>query len=188
MTYDECLPLILRYEGGYTVDSGGPTNKGITEEVYDKYLFKKGLSRRSIRLISDAEVSEIYKKQYWNEGGCDGIPEDIRLSHFDFCVNSGIDQAKKTLQGVAGVTRDGIIGVKTLYALNQIKPLDLLENYTNARLEFYNGLVERKPKIYAKYLTSWTKRTLDCKKRTLEDIGRRDSDIRPCTVSGTSSV
>ena len=62
--FEASLPFILRWEGGYVNhpnDPGGATNKGVTQRVYDDWRGKKGLARRTVKQIEDAEVHAIYK-------------------------------------------------------------------------------------------------------------------------------
>ena len=63
--YDKCLALVLRYEGGYINhpdDPGGPTNKGVTQEVYDGWRKAHNQQTQSVRNISMDEVGGIYRQ------------------------------------------------------------------------------------------------------------------------------
>ncbi|TIX97406.1 MAG: N-acetylmuramidase, partial [Mesorhizobium sp.] len=65
----ESLAKVLVHEGGYVnhrQDPGGPTNKGVTQRVYDAYRKGKGLPMRSVKHITMDEVYEIYDRQYWD--------------------------------------------------------------------------------------------------------------------------
>jgi lysozyme family protein len=161
MTYDDALPEILYNEGGYSndpQDPGGATNKGITQSTYDSYRKAHTLEQRSVLYIQDQEVAGIYRANYWHDGRCDLLPAGVNLVHFDFCVNSGITQACKTLQGVVGQTRDGIIGPKTLAAISAYGNRRLVTDYTQARRSFYSGLAASRPAL-SKFLKSWISRT-----------------------------
>lgn len=68
-----------------------------------------------MRLIADAELSAIYKRQYWDKAGR-GLPVGLDYAVFDYAVNSGPAQAARDLQRVLGVKPDGIIGAMTLAA------------------------------------------------------------------------
>ena len=64
--YQKCLAQVLKYEGGYVdhpKDPGGPTNKGITQAVYDEWRKKSGLSVQSVRNIAQSEVEAIYRQE-----------------------------------------------------------------------------------------------------------------------------
>ena len=57
--FQESLPFILRWEGGYVNhpnDPGGPTNKGVTQKVYDAWRRRQGLPTCDVKLIEDQEA------------------------------------------------------------------------------------------------------------------------------------
>lgn len=119
-SFDAALRFVLQWEGGYSnhpADKGGETNRGVTTAVYANYRKKQGLPLRSVRLISDAEVKEIYKGSYWNAAGCSLLPSKLALCHFDWAVNSGCSSANRTLQQVVGAAQDGLIGPQTKSAI-----------------------------------------------------------------------
>lgn len=120
--FETALAFTLRYEGGYVndpADRGGETNFGVTHATYDHYRKKKGLPRRSVRLIEQAEVRDIYKTLYWSPAGCDLLTPNLARCHFDWAVNHGVAGATRTLQKVVGTTPDGVIGPKTTQAIIQ---------------------------------------------------------------------
>lgn len=166
MSFELALPFILKLEGGYSNnpnDSGGATNKGITQDVYNNYLSSIHLPDADVRSITMDEVSEIYKQNYWIDGHCDKLPVGVAMIHFDFCVNAGISQAAKILQRVlmindAAVKDDGIIGPITIKAAFDMDQIKLIKSYSDARSAFYHMLVLRKPKN-SEFLKSWLNRT-----------------------------
>lgn len=120
MTFERALLFALRWEGGYVNDPddrGGETNQGITHKTYNAYRRSKGLAARSVRLLTEAELHEIYLKNYWSAAGCDLLPPKLAIAHFDWAVNAGVGQAAKTLQRVVGAAPDGIIGPLTRAAI-----------------------------------------------------------------------
>jgi len=119
-SFDTALRFVLQWEAGYSnhpADKGGETNRGVTATVYAQYRKSRGLLPRSVRLISDAEVEEIYRTQYWDAAGTSLLPPKLALCHFDWAVNSGTNRAIKTLQQVVGVTQDGLIGPQSSRAI-----------------------------------------------------------------------
>lgn len=99
--FKTALDFVLRWEGGYVNhpnDPGGETNKGVIKTTYDAYRKRKGLSLQSVKNITDAEVYDIYKNQYWIGAGCDKITDaKLAISVMDFAVNAGVSRAKKYL-------------------------------------------------------------------------------------------
>jgi lysozyme family protein len=123
------------YEGGYSNhprDPGGATNKGITQRVYDGYRRRRGLPLQSVRDISDAEVSAIYRAQYWDAIKGDELPAGLDLVMFDSAVNSGTGQATKWLQRALKDAKlyrgaiDGDLGEGTLGAVASHPDIDAL--------------------------------------------------------------
>ena len=48
--------------------------KGVTQRVYDAYRASHGLPTQTVANISDAEVSDIYRSEYWAPVCCDQLP------------------------------------------------------------------------------------------------------------------
>lgn len=90
--FENCLPIILRFEGGRSndpADPGGRTNKGITQRTYDAYRGAKGEPHADVYSIADAEVADCYRKNYWDAVNGDSLRPGEDLVVFDFAVNSG---------------------------------------------------------------------------------------------------
>jgi lysozyme family protein len=136
MNFDQALAKMLGHEGDYSdhpSDRGGKTRFGITEAVAREVGYRGDMRELPLDL-----ARRIYKERYW--GACDALPEAIRFHVFDAAVNSGTGQAAKWLQRACGATEDGIIGPKTLQAVNAMPPLRLVARYSGIRLEFMAGL------------------------------------------------
>lgn len=137
--YDFCLKQVLKYEGGYSnhpADPGGATMKGVTQATYDAWRAKKGLPKRSVKLLADDELAAIYRQEYWDKVRGDDLPAGVDLAVFDFAVNSGVSRAAKYLQAIVGVTQDGVIGPATIAATKA----HVANAVTNKRLSFMQSL------------------------------------------------
>lgn len=108
----------LGYEGGYVDDPddpGGETRFGISKRSYPDV---------DIKALSEAEAKDIYRRDYWNKLRLGEIYSTLISSEiFDTAVNMGrrnsIRIAQKSLNFLGGdLVEDGIIGAKTLTALN----------------------------------------------------------------------
>jgi len=133
--FDRALPPVLVHEGGYVNhpdDPGGETNKGVIQRTYDAFRKAKGLALQSVRYITDAEVREIYKKEYWDRIGGDKLPPGVGYVVFDGAVNSGVAQSVKWLQralkeyGLYPGKVDGVAGQGTIEAVNSVNDHDAL--------------------------------------------------------------
>jgi uncharacterized protein (TIGR02594 family) len=147
--FAKVLAHVLEMEGGYSndpYDPGGPTNRGITLEVYANF---KGQtidagSRQclisELRAVPDATVETIYRQRYFEPAQCAAFTAPFALMHFDAAVNHGVGAAIRMLQQVANVTVDGEIGSETLSAIGARSLLDLLEDYAEVRRARYRAL------------------------------------------------
>jgi lysozyme family protein len=164
-TFDRSLAHVLKEEGGYVndpVDRGGATNFGVTQRVYDAYRARRAQPQRSVRDIEQAEVADIYERQYWREGKCHEMPWPAALAHFDACVNTGVFQANKLLQRALGVKDDGVLGLVSMGALaaqSVADPVALALRIAAARLRFYVSLTAQRPE-QIKFLRGWVLRTV----------------------------
>ncbi len=142
-SFDAALARVLRHEGGYSnhpADPGGPTNKGIIQRVYDAYRKARGLTARSVRNLEDAELREIYRRQYWDAVRADELPAGLDYAVFDAAVNSGPAQAAKWLQRALGVAADGQVGAVTLQAAASADVPGVIESVCDLRLAMLKGL------------------------------------------------
>jgi lysozyme family protein len=71
---------------------------------------------------------------------CDELPSGVDYAVFDFAVNAGPGQAKKTLQRALGVAPDGAIGPMTLAAIRDADGPTLLRAFSAEKEKFYRGL------------------------------------------------
>lgn len=165
------LPLVLAHEGGYVnhpKDPGGATNKGVTQAVYDAYRTTIGQKPRSVKSITNAEVSDIYENRYWKLAGCDALPAGLDYATFDYAVNSGVGKAVKDLQRtinafasnrvtiLAPLKVDGIAGDDTAAAAKACADVDeegLIESYCARRLAFLKTL-----KTWKTFGKGWARR------------------------------
>lgn len=144
--FDASLEHVLRFEGGWTnhpKDPGGATNRGILQRVYDPYRRKRGLTPRSVKFITDDEVSAIYRSLYWDKIAGDDLPAGIDFCTFDAAVNSGprrgarwLQQAINKCAGKPRVKVDEIIGPATIDAADDYNPHELIDAMLDARLGF----------------------------------------------------
>ena len=163
--YAQALKQVLKYEGGYVdhpKDPGGPTNKGVTQAVYDNWRKLQNLPTQSVRAIADSEVAAIYKNLYWDRISGDSLPAGVDFAVFDFAVNSGVSRAAKTLQAVVGVTQDGVIGPATIQAAKTYVAMSV----TNKRLAFMQSL-----SIWSTFGKGWSARIADVKAQIIALVG-----------------
>ena len=173
--FDECLPLVLKHEGGYVnhpKDPGGATNKGVTQRTYDAWQARNNKPKRSVKQIQDAEVAAIYRAQYWDKVQADDLPAGLDYAVFDFAVNSGPSRAAKFLQRIVGVHDDGIIGMQTLDAVSKFEVSSIIRKLCDNRLAWLKRL-----KTFSTFGRGWTRRVEEVKGAALsmnDGIGYQD--------------
>lgn len=134
MTFDECFQKLLIHEGGYVNDrrdGGGETKFGISKRAYPLV---------DIANLTTERAKAIYLRDYWGPAGCDAVPDSIRMPLFDTAVNSGVRRAVCTLQQCVGETVDGILGPRTLQAIQSMPAQRLAARFNGARLAFMTDL------------------------------------------------
>ena len=77
-------------------------------------------------------------------------------------VNSG-NRSAKLLQGLVGAKRDGAIGPKTLEAVNEHDPEELIEGMYRKRQEFYESL-----RTFDTFGKGWTRRNKETLKQSID--------------------
>ncbi|MFT3731014.1 MAG: TIGR02594 family protein [Hyphomicrobium sp.] len=147
--FAKTLAHVLEMEGGYTddpYDPGGPTNRGITLQVYADFKGQTLDASSRDRLISelksipDATVATIYRRRYFDPADCPAFTAPLALMHFDAAVNHGVGAAIRMLQQASGATVDGEIGPETLSAIGTRNVSDLIESYADIRRARYRAL------------------------------------------------
>lgn len=158
--FDEAYPFILKEEGGFVndpSDSGGATNRGVTQVTYDAFRESMGHDKRAVQYLTKDETKKIYSR-IWEACKADQLPMGLNLVHFDFAVNAGNRQAAKILQRTVEVNDDGIIGPKTMAKVAAADPETAIVMYSELRRNFYRSLASARPKDL-KFLKGWLLRT-----------------------------
>ena len=139
-------PIIKKWEGGFVndpADAGGATNKGVTLATYRNYckLKKKPMPTiADLKAITDEIVVDILRVYYWNPCKADEIKnQSIANLIVNSVWGSGTGYIKK-VQEVAGVKQDGIVGAKTLAAINGADQRDLFTRLWNRRKKFFDDI------------------------------------------------
>lgn len=158
--FAKALDIVLGHEGGYSdhkADRGGKTMYGITQLTFNMWLTKHNLPTRPVRSLTKSEMQQIYRQEYWTKASCQYMTEKLAICHFDAAVNHGLGRAAKLLQKAVGVAEDGVIGQKTLDAVQSIPENIVIREYLNARDDFYHQIVARDPSQLA-FLDGWMNR------------------------------
>lgn len=183
-TIEKYIPIILRWEAGVTMkagetlenaflrakkhgfaddpdDRGGATMIGVTIGTYRsycKYKGKKVPSVTDLKNISYKEWRDIIHTMFWSKWKADLI-EDQNVANMivDWVWASGQGIGIKRVQKILGVTADGIVGPKTIAAVNAQNPKELFKKVYDGRAAHFNAIVKANPS-QKKWLKGWMNR------------------------------
>lgn len=181
---EKYLPILLRWEAGINIkqnetlehaferakktgwandpaDRGGATMVGVTIGTYRTYCRYKGRkvpTVNDLKNITYKEWRDVVHTLYWSKWKADLI-EDQNVANMivDWVWASGQGIGIKRVQKILGVTADGIVGPKTLAAVNAADPQVLFTKVYNARAAHFNAIVKANPS-QKKWLKGWMNR------------------------------
>lgn len=177
--FDACVAYVLKHEGGLSEnksDPGGCTNFGISlrflREVSADTLKRVGIfsevSEQTIKEMTLDQAQKIYLIEFWNAAPFEKIINNNLAKYiFDMSVHHGLHQAVKIAQRACCsaqklkdyVKDDGIMGGKTLQAINQASFM-LIPPLLSERAGFMRQLVAVDSKL-AVFLDGWLCRAYD---------------------------
>lgn len=155
--FDAAFEKLKEVEGGYTNGRNQikdePTNMGIKQSTLDKYnkKFHNKNFPKDVEHLELEHAKEIYKDEYWNNTKIPNIENDrIRNAVFDMNVMSNPNIMTKTVQNAlnsyanAGLEVDGVMGSKTINAINSISSnqvSDFMDVLKSERMESLRGMI-----------------------------------------------
>ena len=160
----KAVALIMRHEGGYVdhpSDPGGCTKYGITLGTFRR-MVKPHADCNDVKAMDAETAEDIYRRIYWSAVDGDDLPAGVDLCVFDHGVNSGPRRAIELLQSVVGANPDGIIGRVTLFMVDKIPPMQLIDKYSKARLSYYQRL-----KHWRTFGRGWSRRVNETRELAL---------------------
>lgn len=153
-TVEILAPLILKYEGGFVndpADLGGATNMGVTIGTWHQVGYDKDgdadIDVADLKLLTREDVINlVLKPHYWDRWQADNINnQSIANILVDWVWASGKYGIVRP-QKILGVTPDGIVGSKTLQALNCYpNQKELFDKIKVDRLSFIHEIVASRP-------------------------------------------
>lgn len=136
-------------EGGFTLHKLDPgnytggkligTNRGISAPVLRSWLGRMP-TRTEMRALTKTKANKIYRANYYDKVRFDDMPSGVDHALVDYAINSGPSRAIKALQRSVGVFADGIIGKKTMGAINTTRPSITIRRLMTRRLSFLQRL------------------------------------------------
>ena len=172
--FNKAFRLVLTNEGGYSNDSddpGGETYKGIARKKQPDWIgwiivdamkkqpnFPASLDQSQ---NLQAEIQRFYKVLFWDKiGGGQINDQEVANSIFDFAVNSGVSTSIGLAQQVVGASCDGVIGTKTIQAINSFQPDHFIAAFTVEKCRKYIAICKKRPDS-RKYFFGWIDRSVN---------------------------
>lgn len=165
--FDDAFEAMIRREGGYKLhtvqgDTGGMTYAGIARNKNGQWPGWAYIDRGEIPPTQ--LVRDFYLTGYWRPIRGDELRPEIAANIFDFAVNTSAwgkpTVAVKLAQVVAQVEPDGVIGPKSVEAINRIAPASFKALYALAKIKRYAEIVN-KNRTQSKFLLGWVNRALE---------------------------
>lgn len=144
---------LLRLEGGYVnhpLDRGGPTKYGVILSVWQEHGHDKDgdgdIDAEDIKKLAEDDARYIAKKIFWDYFLADFIlNESVAQFIVDWGYNSGRKTVAKIVQRLVKVEVDGIVGPRTLTAVNAADQEWLFNQLKIERKVFLNSIIKRRP-------------------------------------------
>lgn len=135
-------------------DTGGRTCMGIIQREYDAWRRNAGRPTQDVWRIGDDELTDIYRRQYWQPGRCAQLPPGLDFMVFDASVNCGVGIGARLLQRALGVKDDGHIGQVTISAANAVNDLEaVLHRFAEKREAYFRAC-----RTFKHHGTGWLRR------------------------------
>lgn len=160
--FDLFIGRILDHEGGFTLNrndkgnwTGGKVGVGVLKGT------KFGIAANTygnldIKNLTWADAKAIYRRDFWNRFRLNELHPAIAFSVLDGCINHGPGNAIRWLQRAAGVADDGIIGPRTVAAVNAMDVNDAVLKFNSIRIRFFTDLND-----FAIFGRGWMRRVAD---------------------------
>lgn len=165
---NQLAPFILKWEGGFVndpADLGGATNMGVTIGAWKSCGYDKDgdgdIDVDDLHLLTREDVvKRVLKPHYWDRWKADLITsQSVANILVDWVWASGT-HGIKIPQRLLGVTVDGIVGPKTIAAVNVRNPRELFDMIKIARFDFIEDICKKRP-ANNKFKRGWMNRIND---------------------------
>jgi lysozyme family protein len=170
---DEIITDILKAEGWDTytndpADRGGPTKWGITQKAWAEWR-GRDVTPEEVEQITEPQARDFYEAVYIVSPRFNQLPERLRAMVIDCGVNHGVTRASKWVQKAVGAKEDGMIGPKTLAAVDAENPIAVYSRISAYRIQLYGRIVS-KDHTQAKWISGWNNRAAKWLERLADSL------------------
>ena len=150
---------IKSWEGGFANDpddKGGPTNKGVTLATF-RGVYGRSKTVEDLKRMTDEQWEHIFRTKFWDRWQADQI-KDINVAFLlvQWVWGSGA-YGIRIPQRLLGVEVDGIVGPKTLAAVNARNGRDLFDLLKKEKAAYFERICVNTP-TNRKFLKGWLRR------------------------------
>ncbi|MGB3222528.1 MAG: glycosyl hydrolase 108 family protein [Desulforhopalus sp.] len=124
--FEPCFEKVILLEGGYTLheikgDRGGMTYAGIARNKWPSWTGWQEIDAGKFDAELTWMVRSFYRVHFWDRIKGDSIKsQEVAFTVYTFAVNAGRRTAVRLAQRICGATPDGVMGDKTLAAINEM--------------------------------------------------------------------
>ena len=159
--FESAFQRVMKEEGFFLtndpIDKGGQTYCGISRKFHPRWVGWADIDRGETPATN--LVRGFYRSIFWEPmGGLHINSQPVAEALFSQFVNMGANGIKLAQQCV-GVIPDGIVGRKTLSAINAMDEERFLMRYALANIKRYHA-IGMKDKTQRKYWPGWFSRAL----------------------------
>lgn len=165
---EKLTPFIIKWEGGYVndpLDHGGATNMGVTIHTWKQVGYDKNgddiIDAHDMKLLTKEDFNMVLRL-YWNRWKADEIHNQALANLLVDWVWASGSWGIKIPQYLLGLKNDGVVGPKTLQAVNGQDPEELFTRVWNERAAFLKRIVDR-DKVQRRFFAGWMNRLNDFK-------------------------
>lgn len=161
---DTLWPFILSWEGGFANvagDLGGATKYGVTISTWKAQGYDKDgdgdIDVDDLKKITPDDAKMICRRNFWNRWKADEINDQSLANMLVDWVWASGKYGITIPQQMLGVKADGIVGPKTIAALNRQNPKEFFNKLFQRRKKYLNDICVSRP-ANSKFLKGWLRR------------------------------
>jgi lysozyme family protein len=156
--FGQAIAYVLQNEGGFVNnpnDPGGMTNFGITQNLLNSVM-----PNQAVQNLTQEIAMQVYEQVFWTPLQLAQLDQMKATCLLDAAVNCGPKLAITCAQLASGfVVTDGVMGPKTINAINGTDPERWLHDFMVHLKDHYCGICVQNPRQIV-FLTGWMDRVI----------------------------
>ncbi len=176
--FEAGIEWVLKHEGEELTQDPVWTRWGVTlPEMEREGLDLDGdgdVDIEDVKRLTQCEARAFYKRRFWRQIYEQIADQRVATKLLDYAINMGTWQAVVILQRACravtsyALKEDGVLGAKTLAAVNGSDPGRLLAALCSEGGGVYRQMAAKRPERYYAYLEGWLNRAYDTPRLEME--------------------